>query len=59
MRILTARWVFPVATPPIEDGAVAIEAGRIAGVGPRPGVEAAWPDAPGWDLGRRPSCPAW
>ena len=51
MRILTARWVFPVATPPIEDGAVAIEAGRIAGVGPRPGVEAAWPDAPGWDLG--------
>ena len=51
MRILTARWVFPVATPPIEDGAVAIDAGRIAGVGPRPGVETAWPDAPGWDLG--------
>jgi hypothetical protein len=23
MRILTARWVFPVAAPPIEDGVLA------------------------------------
>lgn len=51
MRILRARWVFPVATPPIADGAVAVEAGRIVGVGARADVEAAWPDAPGWNLG--------
>lgn len=29
MRTLTARWVFPVTGAPIEDGAVAIDGGRI------------------------------
>jgi 5-methylthioadenosine/S-adenosylhomocysteine deaminase len=33
--IYSARWVLPVSSPPIEDGAVAISAGRIVGVGPR------------------------
>ena len=33
MRTLTARWVFPVTGAPIEDGAVAIEGGRIFRVG--------------------------
>jgi cytosine/adenosine deaminase-related metal-dependent hydrolase len=32
-RILSADWVLPVEGAPIEDGAVAIEAGRIAAVG--------------------------
>ncbi len=34
MRILSADWVVPVEGPPIPDGAVAIEDGRIAAVGP-------------------------
>ena len=31
--LLSADWVLPVDGPPIADGAVAIEAGRIAAVG--------------------------
>ena len=34
MRVLSADWVVPVEGEPIRDGAVAIEAGRIAAVGP-------------------------
>ncbi len=33
-RVLSADWVLPIDGPPIEDGAVAIEDGRIAAVGP-------------------------
>ena len=33
-EIVSADWVLPVAGPPIRDGAVAIEDGRIAAVGP-------------------------
>jgi cytosine/adenosine deaminase-related metal-dependent hydrolase len=36
MQILTASWVAPVATPPIRQGRVAVEGGRVAWVG-RPG----------------------
>lgn len=32
--LLTARWVLPVSSPPIENGAVAIESGVIIAVGP-------------------------
>jgi len=32
--ILSADWVLPVSAPPIRDGAVAVEGGRIAAVGP-------------------------
>lgn len=32
-RLYTARWVLPIATAPIEHGAVLVEAGRIAWVG--------------------------
>ena len=32
-RVVSADWVLPVEGPPIEDGAVAIEDGRIAAVG--------------------------
>lgn len=35
MRTYTARWVVPVAGLPIADGAVTVEHGRIAYVGPR------------------------
>jgi 5-methylthioadenosine/S-adenosylhomocysteine deaminase len=51
VRILTARWVFPVAGHPIPDGAVGIHAGRIAAVGRRADVAAACPAGQLWDLG--------
>jgi cytosine/adenosine deaminase-related metal-dependent hydrolase len=35
VRILSADWVVPVDAPPIEDGAVALDDGRIVAVGPR------------------------
>jgi len=38
--ILSADWVLPVEGPPIRDGAVAIEDGRIAAVGPTPQIGA-------------------
>jgi cytosine/adenosine deaminase-related metal-dependent hydrolase len=34
MKVLSANWVLPIEGPPIEDGAVAIEDGRIVAVGP-------------------------
>jgi cytosine/adenosine deaminase-related metal-dependent hydrolase len=34
-RVLSADWVLPIEGPPIEDGAVAIDEGRIAAVGTR------------------------
>jgi len=35
MRIFTARHVLPVSAPAIADGAVAVDSGRIVGVGPK------------------------
>jgi 5-methylthioadenosine/S-adenosylhomocysteine deaminase len=51
VRILTARWVFPVARPPIPDGAVALDEGRIIAVGPRKDIAAAVAGGQCWDLG--------
>lgn len=51
MRVLTARWVFPVTSPPIADGAVAVRGGEILAVGPRAEVEGAFSGTPRWDLG--------
>jgi cytosine/adenosine deaminase-related metal-dependent hydrolase len=34
VRVLSADWVVPVDSPPIRDGAVAIDAGLVAAVGP-------------------------
>jgi len=45
VRLLTARWVFPVSSPPIADGAVAIQEGRIVALGTRADLMAAWPGA--------------
>jgi 5-methylthioadenosine/S-adenosylhomocysteine deaminase len=50
MRVLTARWVFPVTAPPIADGAVAIRAGEIVGIGTRATLVAGYPAADRWDL---------
>jgi cytosine/adenosine deaminase-related metal-dependent hydrolase len=35
VRLLTASWVVPVTSPPLRDGLVAVEAGRIVWVGRR------------------------
>jgi len=53
MRVLTAKHVIPVATRPVPNGAVAIDAGRIVAVGRRDEVlERAGADAEVEDLGR-------
>jgi len=41
MQVLVAEHVFPVASPPITGGAVAVDRGRIVRVGPRTEVAAA------------------
>jgi 5-methylthioadenosine/S-adenosylhomocysteine deaminase len=51
MRVLTGRWVFPVTSPPIADGAVAVRGGEILAVGPRAEVAGAFSGIPRWDLG--------
>jgi 5-methylthioadenosine/S-adenosylhomocysteine deaminase len=42
--IYSARWVLPVSAPPIENGAVAVEGQRIAGVGPHAGIVERFPE---------------
>jgi 5-methylthioadenosine/S-adenosylhomocysteine deaminase len=42
--IYSARWVLPVSTSPIENGAVAIEEDRIAAVGPRSEIIERFPE---------------
>ncbi|MCC6930848.1 MAG: amidohydrolase family protein [Gemmatimonadaceae bacterium] len=38
MKTYTARWIVPIAAPPIANGAVTVERGRIAYVGSREGA---------------------
>lgn len=38
MHVYRARWVVPVTTPPVRDGAIAVREGRIAYVGPASGA---------------------
>jgi cytosine/adenosine deaminase-related metal-dependent hydrolase len=38
MHVYRARWVVPVTTPPVRDGAIAVRDGRIAYVGPAAGA---------------------
>jgi cytosine/adenosine deaminase-related metal-dependent hydrolase len=49
--IFAARWVLPITLPPIEDGAVAIQADRIISVGPAPEIRSKFPAVPIKDLG--------
>lgn len=49
MILLAAGWVLPVGAPPIRDGRVAVDGGRVAWVGPVSG--AGMPAAPVRDLG--------
>ena len=50
-KIYCARWVLPVTSEPVRDGAVAVEGTRVAGVGPRGEVEARFPSAEVLELG--------
>ena len=45
ITLYCARWVLPISSAPIEDGAVAIEGERIAGVGARETVAGKFPEA--------------
>jgi cytosine/adenosine deaminase-related metal-dependent hydrolase len=51
VRVLTARWVFPIASPPIADGAVAIRDGGILAVGRRDEVTGGFSGSLREDLG--------
>jgi 5-methylthioadenosine/S-adenosylhomocysteine deaminase len=50
-KIYSARWVLPVASAPIRDGAVAVEGTRIVGVGARDELERRFPSASSEDFG--------
>ncbi|ANM31308.1 hypothetical protein ABI59_19620 [Acidobacteria bacterium Mor1] len=51
MRIYKSRFVLPVASPPLEQGAVAVDGDRIAAVGPADSITEKYPDAQVFDLG--------
>src|ERR1043165_2410534 len=44
-KIYSARWVLPVVSTPVEEGAVAVEGTRIVGVGARAVLAARFPEA--------------
>ncbi|HST51534.1 MAG TPA: amidohydrolase family protein [Pyrinomonadaceae bacterium] len=50
-KIYCARWVLPMTSAAIRDGAVAVEGARIAGVGARSEVERRFPSASSEDFG--------
>ncbi|MGB7922985.1 MAG: amidohydrolase family protein [Pyrinomonadaceae bacterium] len=43
--LYSARWVLPISSAPVEDGAVAVEGARIVGVGTRVALAARFPEA--------------
>ena len=50
-KIYRARWVLPITSEPVEDGAVAVEGTRVACVGPRAQVAERFPSAEVEDVG--------
>src|SRR5438105_1264739 len=50
-KIYSARWVLPVTSGPFENGAVAVEGTRVAGVGARAQLAERFPSAEVLDLG--------
>lgn len=51
--LITADWIVPIASDPIENGAVFLASGRVADLGPAERVAARHPDAPRHDF---PGC---
>jgi 5-methylthioadenosine/S-adenosylhomocysteine deaminase len=50
-KIYCARWVLPITSAPIREGAIAVEGTRVAAVGPRASVEERFPSAEVLELG--------
>ena len=50
-KLYCARWVLPVVSEPVEDGAVAVEGTRVAGVGARGALLERFPSAEVEELG--------
>ena len=50
-KIYSARWVIPIASPPINDGAVVIDDSTIVAVDSRSAIQAAFPHAAQEDFG--------
>ena len=50
-KLYSARWVLPIASPPFENGAVAVEGARIVAVGILPELIALFPEAQRRDFG--------
>jgi cytosine/adenosine deaminase-related metal-dependent hydrolase len=50
-KIYSARWVLPITSEPVENGAVAVEATRVAGVGARAELAGRFPSAEVSDFG--------
>jgi 5-methylthioadenosine/S-adenosylhomocysteine deaminase len=50
-KIYSARWVLPITTPAISDGAIVIDDSAIVSVGPRADILSAFPAAPHEDFG--------
>ena len=50
--IYSARWLLPVASPMIENGALAIDGSTIVAVGPRGEIVSAFPNSPIEDFGQ-------
>jgi cytosine/adenosine deaminase-related metal-dependent hydrolase len=44
-RIHRAPWLLPISSPPVQDGGVAVQSGKIAAVGPFREVRQSWPGA--------------
>ncbi len=51
VRIFTARWLLPIAAPPLAHGAIAVQAEQILAVGAREELQAQFPAAPMHDFG--------
>jgi len=50
-KIYSARWVLPIASPPIDNGAVVVDDSVIVAVGSRSDVQTAFPHEPHEDFG--------
>jgi len=50
-KIYSARWVLPIASPPIDNGAVLVDDSVIVAVGPRSDLQTAFPHEPHEDFG--------
>src|ERR1043166_8065107 len=50
-KVYSARWVLPIASPAINDGAVVVDDSAIIAVGSRSDIHAAFPDASHEDFG--------